>query len=565
MKKIILIYSKFLKRKKLSYFLKYKTNTLFKKLINQKNKNKKKNVLLKKININKIKVHDRLFNDSILKQEMLDNLLNKYLIYEEEKYPFYPKINHYINENTDKNILISSERNLRPKSYNNNFIKNDFSSYFNKYIQNTRIRKRFGSNSTSSFSCSNLNYNYSDLNDFYNDNNNYRYMPINKKQIKKSSIPISTKYKNKLYNSLFNDEDKDDIFKDTYNNSNKCSLNKTSYSFYPKLSNGNNKNKNLNFNNNPPPNINYIVSNNDFQKIKKELKKKNDNKNKNNLKKNIILEKSEKFSEKDKKIIHISDGDISLKEELNNLNNNLISKNNNLIKNISSINKNNNNTSLNNISSIAGSIKKENEKEKNSKINSPDKKEHLFSFGSDLFSIENKNNHSKTIINKSLIEKLQKKDYSSFINERRNNNNNNKIINRNNNKMKPISSSIRTKSNLNSNHISTNFTGNNSLYNINNYNPKNGNEKINNNKYEIESTNQYYIINEKNEDLKNNGLNFETTIQTLSDSKIFDLAKEYISEDDSLESYRKKNIISNRKKSCSSIYNIENNNNSKIK
>ena len=219
---------------------------------------------------------------------------------------------------------------------------------------------------------------------------------------------------------------------------------------------------------------------------------------------------------------------------------------------------------MNNISSIAGSIKKENEKEKNSKINSPDKKEHLFSFGSDLFSIENKNNHSKTIINKSLIEKLQKKDYSSFINERRNNNNN-KIINRNNNKMKPISSSIRTKSNLNSNHISTNFTGNNSLYNINNYNPKNGNEKINNNKYEIESTNQYYIINEKNEDLKNNGLNFETTIQTLSDSKIFDLAKEYISEDDSLESYRKKNIISNRKKSCSSIYNIENNNNSKIK
>ena len=289
MKKILLIYSKFIKRKKLLYFLKYRTNILLKKS-NKKNKNKQ-NILLKKININKIKVHDRLFNDSILKREMLDNLLNKYLIDEEEKYPFYPKINHYINENTDKNILISSERNLRPKSYNNNFIKNDFSSYFNKYIQNTRIRKRFGSNSTSSFSCSNLNYNYSDLNDFYNDYNNYRYMPNNKKQINKSSIPISTKYKNKLYNSLFNDEDKDDIFKDTYNNSNKCSLNKTSYSFYPKLSNGNNKNKNLNFNNNPPPNINYIVSNNDFQKIKKELKKKNDNKNKNNLKKKYNFRK----------------------------------------------------------------------------------------------------------------------------------------------------------------------------------------------------------------------------------------------------------------------------------
>ena len=569
--KIIVIYSKFIKRKKLIYFLKYKANILLKKA-NQKDKNKKKNISLKKINMNKNNVHDRLFNDSILKQEMLDNLLNKYLIDEEEKYPFYPKINnYYINEKTDRNIILS-ERNLRPKSYNNNLSSNDFSSYFSKYIQNTRIRKGLGANSTSSFSCSNLNYNYSDLNDLYYDNNNYRYIPINKKieQFKKSSIPISTKYKNKLYNSLFKEEDKDDIFKGTYSNSNKYSLNKTTNSFYPKLSNGNNKNKNNT--NSIPSNINYIISNNDFQKIKKELKKKRDNKNQNNTKKNIILEKNRNIPEKNKKIIHISDSDISLKEELNNINNNInndIKSKNNLLNNISSINKNNNNTSLNNISSIGGSIKienenkKEKEKEKNNKINkynSPDKKEYLFSFGSDLFSIENKNNHSKASIKKSLIEKLQKKNYSSFINDRRNNNN--KIINRNNNGMKKNNSSVRTKSNLNSNHISTNFTGNNSLYNINNNNSKNGNEKIKYNKFEMQSTNQYYIINELNEEPKN-GLNFETTIQTLSDSKIFDLAKEYMSEDDSLESYRKKNIISNRKKYCSSIYNLENNNNEK--
>ncbi len=105
--------------------------------------------------------------------------------------------------------------------------------------------------------------------------------------------------------------------------------------------------------------------------------------------------------------------------------------------------------------------------------------------------------------------------------------------------------------------MSTNYSGSNSVYNFNNL--KNG-EKININKLlEVQSTNQYYIINDKNknDELKNEGLVFQTTIQTLSDSKIFDLAKEYMSEDDSLENYKVKNNI-NSQKQYSNDVNIKN-------
>ena len=77
-----------------------------------------------------------------------------------------------------------------------------------------------------------------------------------------------------------------------------------------------------------------------------------------------------------------------------------------------------------------------------------------------------------------------------------------------------------------------------------------------NNLLEVQSTNQYFIVNDKKNELNNEGLIFQTTIQTLSDSKIFDLAKEYMSEDDSLDSYIKKNNINSNKQYRSDI-NIE--------
>jgi hypothetical protein len=267
------------------------------------------------------------------------------------------------------------------------------------------------------------------------------------------------------------------------------------------------------------------------------------------LKKFRDTQKNEKNMEKSKKLIHISDNEnvSSLNEESNFLINDNLSKNADMY----SFNKNNN-TSLYNISSIGGAsikIEKEKEKikEKNNKAISPEKKEHLFSFGSDLFFIDNNNsNHPKALMNKNFIKNLQKKNNSSFKNDRKKNN---KIINRNNNRIKPNNNTIRTKSNINSltgnKNMSTNYSGSNSLYNINNI--KNC-EKMNINKLlEVQSTNQYFIVNNKKNELNNEGLIFQTTIQTLSDSKIFDLAKGYMSEDDSLDSYIKKNNINSNK------------------
>ncbi len=97
--------------------------------------------------------------------------------------------------------------------------------------------------------------------------------------------------------------------------------------------------------------------------------------------------------------------------------------------------------------------------------------------------------------------------------------------------------------------VSTKSSGTNTNSYYNNYNlncykekSKNGIEK--NNKLEIQGINEYSIINDLNL-LDNEFLNLQTTLQTLTDSKILDLANNYISEDDSLERYKRYNNIYN--------------------
>lgn len=510
-------------------------------------------------------VHDRLFNDSILKQEMLEKLLNNYLLNEEEKYTFYPKINTKnisFNEYYDRRMLALSDRNMRSRSYNNIYSLNEsYPSYYNKYMKNLK-RMKNGANSTSSLSCSNINL--SDLNSLYNEfNNNYSYKPVNKKidfNYKKNSIPISTKYNYKLYNSLFNgnEEHKD---KNIYQDNNNY-LNKTSSSFYRKIYNGKANNNNNNIVRNKKY---YFHFNNNTNKDNKELYKKNQSKNKNAKKNNsqkicILPKNSENFVKNNRNLIHTSD--ISYEESSLFYN---YKKSNELNEDKYSFIKNNN-SSLYNISSIGGSVIKENNKNK-----SPDKKEYLYSFGTDLnFNDDNNinninSNSKKNLINKSLIEKLQKKNDLLYKKDRRKNTINNKIItNRNDNKIKTNTNSIKSKSNINSlsvnNHISTNYSGSNSKNNIKNNINNNGKNNINgyiskkngNNgkkkdkdkisQLKIQSTNEYFILNDKKEDF-----NFHTTIQTLSDSKILDLANDYMSEDNSLESYKKTGIIYNKK------------------
>ena len=178
--------------------------------------------------------------------------------------------------------------------------------------------------------------------------------------------------------------------------------------------------------------------------------------------------------------------------------------------------------SLHNISSLGGSLLKENIKLKSRQTH--DKKENLFSFGTDIFYVEK--NNSKFI--KANSSKKKKS-----------------LIKRNN--------SLKTGSSIKSqkHQVSTKSSGTNTNSYYNNYNlncykekSKNGIEK--NNKLEIQGINEYSIINDLNL-LDNEFLNLQTTLQTLTDSKILDLANNYISEDDSLERYKRYNNIHNKK------------------
>jgi hypothetical protein len=201
---------------------------------------------------------------------------------------------------------------------------------------------------------------------------------------------------------------------------------------------------------------------------------------------------------------------------------------------------NNSNISSYNISSIST-----NKKEENKKMKSPVKKEHLFSFGTDLFYIDNKSdknmNPSNSVINKSILVGNPFKSNNNMVikNDRKKN-----LIERNDNKSKTNSITAKT------NRISTNYSGSNSNYNLNKYyesnRPKNGREKIN--QFEVQTMQEYNIINHKIEDIKNVNYNVQTTLQTLTDSKILELASKYVSqEDDSLDSYRKECLLYNKK------------------
>lgn len=545
LKKIILIYSKFLKRKKLKYFYKYKTNAI--KSFTNKAKIEANSISSYKSS-NKIKVYDRLFNDSILKQQMLDNLLSRYLMNEEEKYTFNPKINNkdinynlyyknnydYIYNDFNKRILLLPEKKIRPKSYNNTHTKftiDDFTSdYYNIYNLDN-ISKRYRK---SSFNGSTIEIN--NPYDEYYYNCNYIPFTSNKKikNFRKSSIPKTAKNKHKIYHNLFYDENKDRSTNNkNYNDfmrrnlfHNRIQLDKASSQFYPKLSNGNNTN---NYDNRKDI-INNGLYKNDFStylknKTSKMFKPKM--LNKNEVKNLLANKKNEKIFPIDKK--NISMKNISLKHQFNPMRKDIY---------------NNSNISSYNISSIST-----NKKEENKIMKSPEKKEHLFSFGTDLFYIENKDNKnlkpSNSVINKSLlIGNPFKRNNLVIKNDRKKN-----LLKRNDNKSKANNNTVRT------NHMSTNYSGSNSIYNLNKYlesnRPKNGNEKVNMNninQFEVQSVHGYNIMNHKNNDVKNGNYNVQTTLQTLTDSKILELANKYVSqEDDSLESYRKKSLIYNKK------------------
>ena len=128
LKNLFLIYSKNVKRTKLKYFLKFKYNTILTKFLIQKENSEKR-----KISYNKSKVYERLFNYSIIKEKKLCNLSNKYLIDEEDKYTFSPKIN-----SKDSNYYIHYQSLYKTPFKNNYSERNSFNVTFENKLKNLK-------------------------------------------------------------------------------------------------------------------------------------------------------------------------------------------------------------------------------------------------------------------------------------------------------------------------------------------------------------------------------------------------------------------------------------------
>lgn len=504
-KRLYLIYSKCIKRKKIKYFFKFRNNTILSAF------SKKKETKRKRKNFSNFeKVYERLFNYSIIKEKMLYNLSNKYLLDEEDKYPFFPKIN-----SNDSNFYLHkqqlceiphgkeqyfTERNFLKEKHANKLInlKNNFENYTNHYIKkkhilnpNYRENLKYKAYNSSPFSKNNINL--SNLNDrTINTRNIYRIASTSKIQ---KIIANPSKYENNKNNNLlyFIDEDGENGENQDFSNNNKI-LNLKGI-----------KNKSFS--------CGHYSSN--------LISKRNKNKNTNRIKKISIPENNFKISRNNDLNYYLNNQ--KLKEKFENSKEIVIPKRNgqNIEHEKKLVNSCNSSTSLYNISSIGGSLLKESMKYKSQQ--SPNKKEHLFSFGSDLFYVDNNNSNYGRI---------------------KSNNNKKGLINRNN--ILKTGSSMKSQK-----YVSTKSSGTNTNSYYNNYNfngnkekNKNGLEKYNH--LEIQGTNEYSITNNLNI-LDKDLLNLQTTLQTLTDSKILDLANNYISEDDSLELFNKNNGIYKKK------------------
>ena len=503
-KRLFLIYGKCIKRKKLKYFFKFRNNSILS-TFSKKNAAKRK----RKIFSNLEKVYERLFNYSIIREKMLYNLSNKYLLDEEDKYPFFPKIN-----SNDSNFYIKNqqlyeiphikeqyytERNFFKEKRENKLInlKNNFGNYTNHYIKkkhipNAKYRNNLKYKTYNSSPFSKNNINFSNVNE----------RTVNTRNIKKNAstskaqkiITNPSKYKHNKNNNFlyFIDEDEE---------------NGENHDFSK-----NNKNLNLNTMKNKSFSCGHFSSNLITKRNKNYIN------NINRINKISIPKNNFKISRNNDLNYYLNNR--NKKDKYENSKEIVIPKRNgqNIEHEKKLVNSCNSSTSLYNVSSIGGSLLKESIKYKSRQ--SPNKKEHLFSFGSDLFYVDNNNSNYGRI---------------------KSNNKKKGLMNRNN-ILKTGSSMISQKYQVSTKSSGTNTNSyyNNYNFNVNKEKNKNGLEKYNHLK--IQGLNEYSITNNLNI-LDKDLLNLQTTLQTLTDSKILDLANNYISEDDSLEQYNRNNGI----------------------
>ena len=257
---MVYIYGKSIKRKKLKYFLQYKRQVILL---------KSKNSLLN----NKKKVHRRLFNDLKNKEDIKDLLYQKYLLEESKKYTYFPSINRY-NLILEKyyiikdipNVCYNTERikkyksKLDPSTLSSNMKKIPYQSRLSETTKLANKNKSFSainkSKTINFFPKKNINVNNRQnstlKNSFYKSISKSKLSPIvpesikaiNKKSMKilqlKNTIPhnfkkkkIKTEANHKTYKSFF----KSKMKKDDQNSPNNNIMNKTNFNISKETNN----------------------------------------------------------------------------------------------------------------------------------------------------------------------------------------------------------------------------------------------------------------------------------------------------------------------------------------
>ena len=490
MKKMLYIYSKNLKRKKLYYFMKFYNIIEILKI-----KDNKSNLFFN----NGRRTYNKLYNDYQFRNEKKENMEINQLYNESELYPFSPLINH------------SGYMTFRPYNYTPNI------SRYNSFKKNNHINQKSANfieqypKERNILTENNLfnKKNYSNYNDYLNNNEDFQNYP----------------------NDYF---ENDNI--DKYSNLKKNYFNNTDYRFYSPIHKPKKK-KNLT---NRNEDINSQISEylNNFQNSKKRTNLLHQN-NINNLMKNNNDLYSQKRNKSYNNIVPGNKYNITGKGKSPFISNNEKSydinyKRNREIDNY--FNKSSNNKYNNNLI-----FNKDNFNYKNNKY--PFKKE----YG------QNNNNNNKNN-NKKLYN--ESKDYIY-------NNNKENTKNNQNNYSKKNSNASLNPSSLGIEHTKTFYTNKQKTSN-NNLNI--GNSNINSASSRAFDTQNHFVkelkmasgeVNEYFYDFnsvrrgkdKNDDQKSVQSLQSLSDSKMLELANHYLSEeDDSVENYQMNNIIFSKKK-----------------
>ena len=481
---LFFIYQRFLKRKKLDYLFKYRINVI---------NNRKIKCQSFSFKLNKENIYNKLYRQTHIKELKLKELTRTINEDESLKYPFTPKINKIIsifynkrNDNLNQNEKTKININNQEKKFNNIGFHNrsysiSYNQNYNKYNTNEYIP---------------LTQRIKNDNSLINIREKFLFRENNKKyEIKKKENKIP-KLKHKKINSHSNSTTSIKL-------NNESTLNNNNY-------------KNSDFQNN----ISTLFN----ARLHKDSQNKKF-KTSNNSTSNLYDKKTNYISEKSKT------EQISNIENYNNNNNN----NNN--------NKNNNNNNNNNNNILQ-------------------KKDYFYTlrtgknpFGNfyNLNYYPPQSNSSKSthfisprndFLNNKIILKgnrlIPSSNYSNDFSyeslkkfSTQNSRGKNSLI------IEQFSGTSTGKNNNNNNHYNNN---NNNNININNNNLNN----INNQEMNIKQFNQpleisNYVVNEffeNNNNNMNNNIIPITTLQTISDSKLYDLANRYITTDESLEQFK---------------------------